>query len=168
MLGIGFGEMILIGGIALVVIGPEKFPDFAKVVLRTVRDLRGYMDDVKQEVTKELNPLKGELKSLEKYRPEEYVDHLMASDTEEDEAIGYSSGYDEDAEESEGLAPGDFGYSEDQSGEDNYREPMPGEEHVEGYDGGPDDMVPEEPYEGEEDSVESEFMQDEPPERLDG
>jgi sec-independent protein translocase protein TatB len=40
MLGVGFGEMIIIAGIALVVIGPEKFPEFAKIVLHTFRDVR--------------------------------------------------------------------------------------------------------------------------------
>ena len=76
MLGIGFGEMVLIAGIALVVIGPEKFPDFAKIVLRTVRDLRGYVDDVKQEVTKELRPVQKEIRELTRYDPETYIDAM--------------------------------------------------------------------------------------------
>ena len=52
MLGIGMGEMIIIAIIALVVIGPEKFPDFAKIALRTMRDLRGYVDEIQGEVTR--------------------------------------------------------------------------------------------------------------------
>lgn len=66
MLGIGIWEMVLIAGIALVVIGPEKFPDFAKIALRTYRDLRGYMDEMKGDIAQELNPLKKELNPLKK------------------------------------------------------------------------------------------------------
>jgi sec-independent protein translocase protein TatB len=78
MMGIGFTEMIVIAGIALVVIGPEKFPDFAKLVIRTIRDLRGYMDEMKAEVAKELRPLKKEMDALSKIDPEKYIDSLTA------------------------------------------------------------------------------------------
>jgi len=84
MLGIGFSEMVLIAGIALVVIGPEKFPDFAKLVIRTVRDLRGYVDDVKTEVTKEFTPIKKEMDQLSKIDPEKYIDSLTHGDDDED------------------------------------------------------------------------------------
>lgn len=77
MLGIGIGEMVLIGIIALVVIGPEKFPDFAKIAIRTVRDLRGYVDDIQTEITKELKPVKQEFNQLKKYDPEKYIDSIM-------------------------------------------------------------------------------------------
>lgn len=76
MVGIGFGEMILIAGIALIVFGPEKFPDFAKIVLRTVNDLRGYVDEIQKEVTKEIKPIKRELEQMSKYNPEKYIDAL--------------------------------------------------------------------------------------------
>lgn len=66
MMGIGFWEMMVIAGIALVVIGPEKFPDFAKVVVRTIRDLRGYMDEVRKELSEELKPVEREMRSLTK------------------------------------------------------------------------------------------------------
>lgn len=75
MLGIGMGEMILIGVIALIIFGPEKFPDFAKIAIRTMRDIRGYMDDIQREVTKELNPLKKEIKKLSS-ETEQYIDKL--------------------------------------------------------------------------------------------
>lgn len=77
MLGIGIGEMALIAIIALVVIGPDKFPDFAKIALRTVRDLRGYVDDIQNEISKELKPVKKEFNQLSKYDPEKYIDALM-------------------------------------------------------------------------------------------
>ena len=83
MLGIGIGEMVLIAGIALVVIGPEKFPDFAKIALRTVRDLRGYVDDIKEEVTKEMRPVRDELNTLTRYEPEALIDGLTGGGAKE-------------------------------------------------------------------------------------
>ena len=74
MFGIGFPEMIIIAGIALVVIGPEKFPDFAKIVMRTIRDVRGYVDEARQEINKELKPLKKEMDKLSRIDTEEYLE----------------------------------------------------------------------------------------------
>jgi len=79
MLGIGFGEMILLAGIALVIIGPERFPEFAKIVLRTVRDLRGYVEEAKRDIAEELRPVKSELQELARHNPEEYIDSLAGS-----------------------------------------------------------------------------------------
>lgn len=75
MLGIGMGEMIIIGIIALIVIGPEKFPDFAKIALRTMRDLRGYVDEIQGEVTKEFKPIKSELNKLSR-DSKSYIDKI--------------------------------------------------------------------------------------------
>lgn len=72
-MGIGFFEMVVLAVIALVVMGPEKFPDFAKIVIRTVRDLRGYVDDVKTDLAKELKPVKKELDKLSRYDMNTYL-----------------------------------------------------------------------------------------------
>ena len=84
MPGIGIGEMILIAGIALVVIGPERFPGFAKVVMRTIRDVRGYVNEAKHEIEKELNPIKKEVNTLTRYNPEQYIDKLAGAVTKAD------------------------------------------------------------------------------------
>lgn len=114
MFGIGFPEMIIIAGIALVVIGPEKFPDFAKIVMRTIRDVRGYVDEARQEINKELKPLKKEMDKLSRIDTEEYLEKLIPSDSEDE---------DED-EKGEGLsdvaAPSpDYGGAELYSGEES-------------------------------------------------
>jgi Tat protein translocase TatB subunit len=80
MLGMGIGEIVLFLGIALVVMGPEKFPDFTKVVIRTFRDLRKYVDEVQHEVGKEIKPLKKELNKLSQIDPESYLDKLTEAD----------------------------------------------------------------------------------------
>lgn len=84
MLGVGFGEMVLIAGVALVVIGPEKFPEFAKIALRTFRDLRGYVEDAKRDISKELRPLQREVNELSRIKPEEYIDSLTGTKDEKD------------------------------------------------------------------------------------
>lgn len=76
MLGIGFGEFILIAGIALVVMGPEKFPEVAKIAIRFFGEFRSHWDDIKREVTKEIRPLNKELKQLSQYDPEDYLRSL--------------------------------------------------------------------------------------------
>lgn len=81
MMGVGFGEMVIVAGIALVVIGPEKFPEFAKIALRTIRDLRGYLEDAKRDIAQELKPLQREVRELSKHNPEEYIDSLTGSVT---------------------------------------------------------------------------------------
>jgi len=76
MFGIGTGELILLGIIALVVLGPEKFPEFAKIAMRAFRDLRGYVDDIKSEMAAELKPVQREIQQLAYRDPEEYIDKL--------------------------------------------------------------------------------------------
>lgn len=73
MPGIGFTEILVLAGIALVVIGPERFPDFAKIVVRTIRDLRGYMDEVKNELSKELKPVEKEMREITRHDPRQYT-----------------------------------------------------------------------------------------------
>jgi Tat protein translocase TatB subunit len=80
MFGIGFTEMVVIGAIALVVIGPEKFPEVAKIFIRTVRDMRGYWEEAKSTLNEELKPVKKEMNSLSQYDPKKYVDKELKFD----------------------------------------------------------------------------------------
>jgi Tat protein translocase TatB subunit len=73
MPGIGITEMIILAAIALVVIGPDKFPDFAKIVIRTIRDLRGYMDEVKRDLSEELKPIEKEMREIQREDPRKYA-----------------------------------------------------------------------------------------------
>lgn len=80
MVGIGFTEMIIIAGIALVVLGPEKFPEFAKIAIRAIRDIRGYFDEVKTEIAKEVKPLEKELNEITRKSNEIYREILTETD----------------------------------------------------------------------------------------
>lgn len=60
MIDIGFTKLAIIGGIALVVIGPDKLPGLAKTIGTLIGRARRYVADVKNEVSRsmELDELK--------------------------------------------------------------------------------------------------------------
>lgn len=76
---LGIGEIIIIAAIALVVLGPEKFPEYAKIAMRAYRDFRGYIDDIKREMAEELKPVQREIQQLARHNPEDYVEHLAGA-----------------------------------------------------------------------------------------
>ncbi|MCL4693380.1 MAG: Sec-independent protein translocase protein TatB [Candidatus Hydrogenedentes bacterium] len=80
---IGFTEILVIAAVALVILGPDKFPGHAKIAMRFIRDIRGYWDEAKRDLAQELKPVKKEIKELEKYKPEDYLD-TMITDTVQD------------------------------------------------------------------------------------
>ena len=81
---IGFSEMLLIAIIALIVLGPEKFPEYAKIFLRATRDLQGYIQGIREDLAKEVNPLKGEFDKLKRQDPEKLLDALMKTGDKEE------------------------------------------------------------------------------------
>ena len=88
---IGIPELVVIAGIALVILGPEKFPSQAKIFLRMMRDAKQHWEDAKRDITNELNPVKKELREFQKYKPEELLDKLTGEDQEANaESIGSS------------------------------------------------------------------------------
>ena len=76
MFNIGMPELLVIAGIALIFLGPEKFPTQAKVFLRMFRDFREHWDDAKRDILNEINPVKKEFRELRKFKPEELLDKL--------------------------------------------------------------------------------------------
>ncbi|MFP4171725.1 MAG: twin-arginine translocase TatA/TatE family subunit [Candidatus Hydrogenedentota bacterium] len=80
MLGLGITELIIIAGIALIVIGPEKFPEFAKIVTHTIRDVRGYVEEAQKDLSKELKPVQKEVNKLSRYSAEDYIDSLTGDE----------------------------------------------------------------------------------------
>ncbi len=57
MFGIGFPEMILILALALIVVGPDKLPDLARSIAKTIMDLKSTAEGLKDNLTIEDNPL---------------------------------------------------------------------------------------------------------------
>lgn len=53
-LGIGFGEIILILIVALIVLGPQRIPEFARTLGKALRTLRKATTDLTATVAREL------------------------------------------------------------------------------------------------------------------
>ncbi len=57
MFGIGFPELILILALALIVVGPDKLPEMARSVAKTLLDLKKTAEGLKDSIEIEDNPL---------------------------------------------------------------------------------------------------------------
>ena len=56
MFGIGFGELVVIAFLAVLVFGPDKLPDLARQAGRLVRELRKFATNARDELRSELGP----------------------------------------------------------------------------------------------------------------
>jgi sec-independent protein translocase protein TatB len=63
MFDIGFSELLVIGVVALIVIGPERLPRVARTVGHLVGRMQRYVADVKADINREM-----ELEELRKMR----------------------------------------------------------------------------------------------------
>jgi sec-independent protein translocase protein TatB len=63
MFDIGFSELLVIGVVALIVIGPEKLPRVARTIGHLAGRLQRYVNDVKADINREI-----ELDELRKMR----------------------------------------------------------------------------------------------------
>ena len=63
MFDVGFSEMLVIGIVALVVIGPEKLPRVARTIGALLGRMQRYVNDVKADINREMEL--DELKKLQ-------------------------------------------------------------------------------------------------------
>ena len=56
MFGIGFGELILIFVVALLVVGPQKLPEMARTLARVFREVRKTSDEFQASIFRESGP----------------------------------------------------------------------------------------------------------------
>jgi len=63
MFDVGFSELILIGLVALIVIGPQRLPTVARTVGHLLGRLQRYVNDVKSDINREMQL--DELKKLQ-------------------------------------------------------------------------------------------------------
>jgi sec-independent protein translocase protein TatB len=54
MFGLGFGEIVIIAILALLLLGPDRLPEAAKALGKTLRDVRKATDDIKGQIETEL------------------------------------------------------------------------------------------------------------------
>lgn len=111
MFSMGPWELAIILVAALVIVGPEKLPEFARMVGRAMRDLKKYASDVRSEFEKDLpvSEIKRDLDVFSKETPSYDYSYGDESETSEDDTYPYEG--DESYE----------GY-EDESGEDAEQE----------------------------------------------
>ncbi|MBI2319090.1 MAG: Sec-independent protein translocase subunit TatB [Betaproteobacteria bacterium] len=100
MFDIGFSEMLLIGVVALVVIGPERLPKVARTMGHLFARLQRYVNEVKADINREI-----ELDELRKFKSEfEQAAHSVESAVRS-EAESVESGLNAIAGELEGSPP---------------------------------------------------------------
>lgn len=76
MFNLGISELLLLGALALIFIGPKELPELARVLARFLNDLKRASDDVKDYVSRETSILDAR-RSLRKD-----MENLEASDKE--------------------------------------------------------------------------------------
>jgi sec-independent protein translocase protein TatB len=68
MFDIGFSELVVIGLIALIVLGPKRLPEVARTAGKWMGQLRRFINNVKQDLDREIH--QDELAELRKLREE--------------------------------------------------------------------------------------------------
>jgi sec-independent protein translocase protein TatB len=86
MFGIGIPELIVILGLALIVVGPDKLPDLARSIAKGILDLKKTAEEFKVGLTKE-----GSL--LEDLRPDLDVAKTLRKELESATDIGWDKDY---------------------------------------------------------------------------
>jgi sec-independent protein translocase protein TatB len=85
MFGIGFGELVVIAFLAVLVFGPDKLPDLAKQAGQLVRKLRNFANNARDQLRSELGPEFADLE-LRDLDPREIVrKHIAEAMTDDDE-----------------------------------------------------------------------------------
>jgi sec-independent protein translocase protein TatB len=55
MFGLSFGELVIIGILALLLLGPDRLPDAAKTLAKGLKELRRASEDLKEQIGTELS-----------------------------------------------------------------------------------------------------------------
>lgn len=86
MLGLGFWEVVILGILALVVIGPEQLPDFAKSVAKFLNEIKRTTSDLKNAFEEEKDIFKENIDQLQQLKKD--IESLPQLD-EEQELLKY-------------------------------------------------------------------------------
>jgi Tat protein translocase TatB subunit len=73
MFGIGLPELIVILGLALIVVGPDKLPDFARSIAKGILELKKTAEGLKDELTQDggmLEDLRPEIDAIKTFKKE--------------------------------------------------------------------------------------------------
>lgn len=90
MFGIGFGELVVIAFLAVLVFGPDKLPELAKQAGQFVKKVRNFANNARDELRSELGPDFADLE-LTDLDPRVIVRKHIAealADDDDDDAVG--------------------------------------------------------------------------------
>ena len=105
MFSIGPQEIVIIAIVALVIVGPEKLPEFARMIGRAMRDLKKYASEVREEFQKDL--------------PVDEIKRDLDVFSQETPSYDYSYGESDSSETAEGDS---YGYEDEKSYEEDYED----------------------------------------------
>lgn len=88
MFDIGFSELVAIGLIALIVLGPKRLPEVARTAGRWMGQLRRFIADVKQDIDREIHT--EDLSELRKLREELNATRQMMQNTSGELVKGFT------------------------------------------------------------------------------
>lgn len=88
MFDIGFSELVAIGLIALIVLGPKRLPEVARTAGRWMGQLRRFIADVKQDIDREVHT--EDLAELRKLKEELSDTRRMMQNTSGDLVKGFT------------------------------------------------------------------------------
>ncbi len=74
MFGIGFGELVIILLIALVVVGPDRMPDLARRVGTIIRDVRRMYDNMRADLGPDFDEVERAIRTLRSLDPRRELD----------------------------------------------------------------------------------------------
>ena len=126
MFSMGPGELIIIMIVVLVVVGPEKLPEFARTIARAIRDFKRYGEDVRKEFEEDLftDDIKRDLDAIKNDQPADYSYAGPSNTREEDVDLHESEGQPEDyPDESGSDAEGDGSAENDKEDHGPVEEP---------------------------------------------
>jgi len=101
MIDFGFDKLALIGGVALIVIGPERLPRVARTIGHLLGKAQRYVSDVKAEVNRSM-----ELEELKKMKTEMETAARGVQDTVQQEIHSATQAFDQTWAEVSGRSDG--------------------------------------------------------------
>jgi len=73
---IGFFELLLVGAVAFLILGPERTPEFFAQIGRMVRQGRAWISTVKQQIDSEMQVIKEPMQDVKDALSEQLDDQL--------------------------------------------------------------------------------------------
>ena len=126
MFSIGPFELMIIMIVALVIVGPEKLPELARMIARAMRDLRKYATEVRSEFERDVltEDVRRDLDAFTRDRPARYPYDALP-DADEEEPYAYENGdvSQEYVAEADDVAEQDVTEQEEPESPDDAEEP---------------------------------------------